>query len=74
MLAYKLDGIPDEYDGYYYRISEEENGFADSLKRVMELSGEERCDMGEKAKKFVSENKNPTAQCLRIVELINSED
>ena len=74
MLAYKLDGIPDEYDDYYYRISEEENGFADSLKRVMELSGEERCDMGEKAKKFVSENKNPTAQCLRIVELINSED
>ena len=74
MLAYKLDGIPDEYDDYYYRISEEENGFADSLKYVMELSGEERCDMGEKAKGFVLENKNPTAQCLKIIELINKED
>lgn len=74
MLAYKLDGIPGEYDDYYYRISEQENGFADALKYVMGLSQEERCEMGEKAKKFVLENKNPTVQCLKIVELINNKD
>ena len=72
MLAYKLDGIPDEYDPYYYRISEEENGFAEALKNVMSLSAEERCEMGERAKRFVRENKNPKSQCERIINLISS--
>lgn len=71
MLAYKLDGVPDDYDPYYYHISEEVNGFAETLERVMSLSAEERCFMGEQAKRFVIENKNPKVQCEKIIKLIN---
>lgn len=71
MMAYKLDGIPTDYDGNYYRIDEDENGFENTLRRVMELSDEERYEMGEKAKCFVAENKNPKVQCEKIIKLIN---
>ena len=71
MMAYKLDGIPTDYDGNYYRIDEDENGFENTLRRVMEFSDEERYEMGDKAKKFVLENKNPKVQCEKIIKLIN---
>ncbi len=71
MLAYKLDGVPDDYDGYYYRIDEEENGFIHSLEHVMALSDQARYEMGEKAKQFVVDNKNPKTQCQKIIDLIN---
>lgn len=72
MLAYKLDGIPDEYDDYYFRIEDCENGFENALKTVMGLSDEERCEMGDKAKNFVNKFKNPTHQAQKIVDLIKS--
>jgi len=71
MLGYKLDGIPKEYDDYYFRISEEEDGLADSLRKIMALPDDERFAMGEKAKQFVSEMKNPKTQCLKIIKLLN---
>ena len=74
MMAYKLDGMPDEYDGNYYRIDEDDDGFVNTLKRVMALSDEERYMMGEKAKLFVSENKNPKAQCEKIVDLLKNSE
>lgn len=71
MMAYKLDGMPNDYEGNYYRIDEDENGFIDTLRWVMALSDEERNEMGDKAQKFVLENKNPKAQCEKIIKLIN---
>ena len=72
MLAYKLDGIPDEYDEFYYHIPETENGFEEALRHVMSLAEQERSEMGMRAKQFVLENKNPKCQANKIVELINS--
>lgn len=71
VLAYKLNGVPDEYDEYYFRIYEREQGLQDALKEVMQMDSSERMVMGERAKEFVMMNKNSQAQCKKIVQLIN---
>ncbi len=72
LVAYKLDGIPDEYDEYLHYV---ENNSAEALKskivEVCEQSYEERKAFGDRAKSFVSENKNPQKQAKRILQFIN---
>lgn len=70
VLAYKLDGMPDEYDPYYYRIPDDDNGMENALRKVMELPEEAREKMGLSARTFVAENKNPVSQCQKIVKLL----
>lgn len=70
MLAYKLDGVPDEYDPFYFHISEEEGGLKKSLQEVIHLPNSIRHLMGENARKFVQENKTPKKQCEKIVQLL----
>lgn len=70
MLAYKLDGVPDEYDAYYYRIPEQENGFSAALAHVMGLTEESRAAMGNAAREFVRAEKNAKRQCGKIVDLL----
>lgn len=72
VLAYKLDGIPNEYDPYFFHIEDTENGLTNALEHVMSLTDEERADMGEKARTFVAENKNPRCQCQKIVDMLNN--
>ena len=72
MLAYKIDGIPEEYDPYYYHIEDKEEGFVESLKKVMSLSSDERCEMGERARRFVSEFKNPKHQAQKMIDFIKT--
>lgn len=69
VLAYKLDGIPAEYDDYFFSIPDEENGFTRALQGVMDMTDAQREEMGQKAKRFVDEQKNPKAQCEKIVDL-----
>ena len=74
LVAYKLDGIPDEYDEYLYYV---ENNSVEALKsklvEVCEQTDEERREFGERASKFVLENKNPQKQAERIIKFINVE-
>lgn len=70
MLAYKLDGIPDEYDEFYFRINDGPDGLRDSLQHIMNLSEDERRLIGVTAKKFVEQNKNAHTQCAKLVELL----
>ena len=70
MMAYKLDGIPDEYDEYYYLIEDKENGLEDAFERVMSQKPETLAEDGRKAAVFISENKNALAQCSRIVTML----
>ncbi len=72
VLAYKLDGMPDEYDDYYYRIDEAVGGFEKSLGFVMSLTDDERAEMGKRAKNFVAEYKNPKKQCEKIVKMLSA--
>ena len=72
MLAYKLDGVPDEYDEYYYRISDEPGGLENSLRSIMFLNDEERKRMGKAAQEYVEKYKNPRTQCAKIISLITN--
>lgn len=71
MLAYKLDGIPNEYTDYYYCIDEVEDGIYKALLKMLSKSMEELESMGAKAKEFVLNQKNKTKQAAKIINLIN---
>ena len=74
ILAYHLDGFPAEYSGYFYPIKEEENGMETALRFVMNETEEARIAMGQKALRFVSDNKTPKKQCEKIVNMLRSGD
>lgn len=71
VVAYKLDGIPDEYDRYIQYV---EDDSIESLKKkiveVCEIPKKERDDMGVLGRAFVLTEKNSTAQTRKIVKLI----
>ena len=72
MLGYKLSGIPEEYYDNMFVIQDSENGMEEALRKAMDLPETERIKMGEKAKHFVVNEKNPEKQCKKILELIGS--
>jgi len=73
VIAFKLDGIPDEYDDYIFYF---ENNTIKSMKNkineVINLSNQERLEFGSKARKFILENKNTNKIGLKIYNMINS--
>lgn len=72
LVAYKLDGIPDEYKDYVVFVEDNETEtLAKALMRVCEASEEERAAFGNQAKHFVLENKNEILQTRRILDLID---
>ena len=72
VLAYKLDGIPEEYDPYYFPIMDKENGLQMALSAVMRCPAGERESMGQAAMQFVRENKNARVQCEKIAALLRA--
>ena len=68
LIAYKLDGIPDEYDEYISYV----NGNSTEMLRekiieLCEKSSEERYSIGINAMTFVRERKNKIIQTSRIL-------
>ena len=71
LIAYKLDGIPDEYNEYIsYPADDTAEALAKEIIKICALPEEERKLLGKKAKDFVFENKNKVAQAQRIIEFI----
>lgn len=71
VVAYKLDGIPDEYDEYLnYVNSDDTQALADKLMEVCELSKEQRKEIGLKAKTFILNNKNAKVQVKKIIDTL----
>ena len=71
LVAYKLDGIPDEYDEYIcYPADNSAEALSQEIIKVCSLTDEERNALGKKAKDFVFENKNKVKQAQRIIEFI----
>ena len=70
-IIFKLDGIPDEYFEYCYIVKDKN---IDSLKNkiieVCELNDNIRISFAESAKKFIYENKNPTVQCEKVIQML----
>lgn len=71
-IAYKLDGIPDEYDKYILYVKDNElSSLSEKIIEVCELSDSKRKAIGVSAKEFVCANKNYKVQTKKILNLIN---
>ncbi len=71
LVAYKLDGIPDEYDEYIcYPTDDSAETLSKEIIKICSLTEDERKNLGKKAKDFVFENKNKVKQAQRIIEFI----
>ena len=71
LVAYKLDGIPDEYDEYINYVEDSSSkALAVKLQQICELDDETRAQIGQKAQKFVLENKNHIVQAQKILRFI----
>lgn len=74
VIAYKLDGIPDEYDSYLnYVPNNSAEALADTIERICAADDKERKAMGERARKFVAEEKNAVKQAAGILEFISRD-
>lgn len=68
MLASKLPGMPDEYLNYIFEIKDcTVQGLCNSLKEVLNLNENELQKIGEKAKKFMIQEKNYNSQVTKIL-------
>jgi len=73
LVAYKLDGIPNEYDEYINYVQDNSiEALKNKIVQICELSDEDRFQIGQKAKNFVLKEKNAVAQTKKILELIKS--
>lgn len=71
LVAYKLDGIPDEYDEYINYIPDNSpEAFAKVLSDICEMPEDKRKEMALTAQRFVLEQKNRVVQTKKILELI----
>jgi len=72
LIAYKLDGIPDEYDEYIFYVDDDSpKSLADKIDEVCKKPYEERMAFAQRAQEFVRCEKNTIKQTKKIVELIN---
>ena len=72
LIAYKLDGIPDEYDKFYIRpVDDSAKALAECIEKVIGMPREERLAFGKKAQTFVNENKNYIVQTKKILDFIS---
>ena len=73
LVAYKLDGIPDEYDSYICYVKNNSiECLANTLKGVCEMSDSNRMAIGKRGREFVLTGKNSKEQTKKIVDLIES--
>lgn len=70
-IAYKLDGIPNEYDDYIYYIDgDRPEDISLKIIEVCEKSQTERNEFGKRAYKYVMEKKNNIVQAEKILKMI----
>lgn len=73
LIAYKLDGIPDEYDNYIYYVNDNSiKSLKNKIIDICEKDKDELNEFGLKAKQFVLSEKNNIAQAKKIMNLITS--
>lgn len=74
VVAYKLEGVGDEYDSYLnYPHDGSVQALAERITQVCELPSQEWARMGQKGRTYVLENKNSLAQTRRILEFLKDE-
>jgi len=74
VIMYRLDGIPDEYNNFFITPTGEGiQGLYECMSYALTLSDEKLLEIGNSAKKFVLENKNPEIQTRKIINLFEEE-
>lgn len=72
VIAYKLDGIPAEYDQYLQYVEDDTiDGLKNKLVELCEMPYEQRQKIGGAGRNFVLKEKNSRVQTKSIIELIN---
>lgn len=73
VIAYKLEGIPDEYDDYIFYV--EDNSIESLKNKIVEVCEniEESDKKGKKAREFVLEKKNEVMQTKIIIDMLKKE-
>lgn len=73
VVAYKLDGIPDEYDDYLtYPTGETARDLADAMEYICTLDEQAWKQVGQAGKEYVLTYKNQDVQTKRILEFLSS--
>lgn len=75
VVAYKLDGIPEEYAEYIiYPQDETANTLSKVMRDLCMLSHEERNRIGQAGREFVLENKNAFIQTKKILQFLKEQE
>lgn len=70
VIAYKLDGVPQEYDAYLlYPQDNSVEKLAKKIETVFEMPQQQRAKIGERAKRFALEQKNYLTQTQKILDV-----
>nr|WP_307773773.1 glycosyltransferase [Aeromonas caviae] len=69
ILMYKLDGIPKEYNEFFFHINSTDE-FSSKLREIAAMDGVALDLMGEAAKKFIMHNCNSRRQVDKLISLI----
>lgn len=73
VVAYKLDGVPDEYDPYLIYVKDNSpNSLAEALIEVCEDSNGIYNEIAKKAVAFINNEKSAIKQAKRILDFINN--
>lgn len=71
LVAFKLDGIPEEYDPYCIYVKENTTiCLAQTLEMVCEWDEKQRKEFGQKAKAFIQRYKNAKLQTRKIIKML----
>lgn len=71
ILMYKLDGVPESYNDFYFHIASK-NELSNKLNEIVEMNSSELELMGEKAKAFIAEQGDPVKQASKLVSLLQN--
>lgn len=75
LVAYKLDGIPDEYDEYIFYVEDDSiQTLSNKIVEICSMDNNVLFEHCRKTQQFVFENKNELAQTKKIIELIGYID
>jgi len=72
VIAYKLDGIPDEYNEYFYYVKDDSaRALKEKIVEVINMPFPHQLKTGMEAQNFVLQKKNPKASSNKIIKMIS---
>lgn len=70
-LLYRLPGIPEDYYNHCFSIEEIGIGaLVSAMRNILSLKEEDLLEKGREAREFILQYKNPSAQCVKLKDLI----